>query len=638
MIPPTNPSFPAGLVIPPGPGNPTGAGILYYTFVAQSPEITDTDSKSYRAVLDLTGKIGTWDLDFAAGYTEVDLDLTGTGYVSASNLQEALDSTTNPYIVGGHNTPTVLNFVAPQLTTTETSKLAFGHVGLTNSNLLTLPGGSLGFAVGADYFDRKQHTVAPEQVADGFITDFSNNFTVGTQQVASGYAEFDATLFKQLEVNLAGRYDHYKLSGGKFSPKVGLKWKPIEQFALRGTAAKGFRAPGPAENGQAGQTFFAASTNDPILCPNPGSPTSYPNFANQCVVNLPGQQVTNPNLKPETSKSYTVGFIFEPVSSFSTTFDWYHIKIDDQIVSGGPQITVRSSGLTPLLQYQPSGPPKLVTPPVGPIAFNAISFINANTTETDGFDLSFDFHHRWDNGWQFRSDAIWTYIKQVRHHDRRDDLPARRYARTVLLLGRHGQLQVARALGEHLWQRALVATITMNYISAFKVTDPSSIAFAGVPQDTCLEALTNGGGAASLDFANQLAAGNIPSNSMCTVNHFTTWDLYARFDATDKLSFHGSVTNLFNTKAPLDWATYGGALGEVPWNPSLHYFRSGWYVLQPRSHLHLLSSHGALTLWRSPHRLAAQSFWGASAARPDHASTAEQSLRRRLAGEPHSRT
>jgi len=67
-----------------------------------------------------------------------------------------------------------------------------------------------------------------------------------------------------------------------------------------------------------------------------------------------GQQVTNPNLKPETSKSYTVA------SSSSRQlvqydFDWYHIKIDDQIVSGGPQITVRSSGLTPLLQYQPSG-------------------------------------------------------------------------------------------------------------------------------------------------------------------------------------------------------------------------------------------------------------------------------------------
>ncbi len=33
---------------------------------------------------------------------------------------------------------------------------------------------------------------------------------------------------------------------------------------------------------------------------------------------------------------------------------------------------------------------------------------------------------------------------------------------------------------------------------------------------------------------------------------------------------HGSVTNLFGAKAPLDWVTYGGALGAVPWNPSLH--------------------------------------------------------------------
>jgi hypothetical protein len=30
------------------------------------------------------------------------------------------------------------------------------------------------------------------------------------------------------------------------------------------------------------------------------------------------------------------------------------------------------------------------------------------------------------------------------------------------------------------------------------------------------------------------------------------------------------VVNATNAKAPLDWGTYGGALGEVPWNPSLH--------------------------------------------------------------------
>jgi iron complex outermembrane receptor protein len=67
-----------------------------------------------------------------------------------------------------------------------------------------------------------------------------------------------------------------------------------------------------------------------------------------------------------------------------------------------------------------------------------------------------------------------------------------------------------------------------------------------------------------------LAAGTIPSATSCTVKHFTTFDLYGRWDVTNKLNVHASVLNVFNAQAPLDWATYGGALGAVPWNPSLH--------------------------------------------------------------------
>jgi len=66
-------------------------------------------------------------------------------------------------------------------------------------------------------------------------------------------------------------------------------------------------------------------------------------------------------------------------------------------------------------------------------------------------------NHRWGNGSAvpFGTPSGPTCNKFDITIDRRR-LPARRYARTVLLLGRHGQLQVARALGEHLWQRALV--------------------------------------------------------------------------------------------------------------------------------------------------------------------------------------
>ena len=147
-----------------------------------------------------------------------------------------------------------------------------------------------------------------------------------------------------------------------------------------GTASKGFRAPGPEENGKSGQAFFSGSTPDPVLCPNPADPTAPGNFVGQCVVNIAGLQGTNPNLKPETSKAFTLGFIFEPIKNLNATFDMYSIEIDDQIVSGGPSVTVRGNNLSPLQQYVAGGGTITVAPPVAPIAYTTISYINANTT------------------------------------------------------------------------------------------------------------------------------------------------------------------------------------------------------------------------------------------------------------------
>jgi iron complex outermembrane receptor protein len=67
-----------------------------------------------------------------------------------------------------------------------------------------------------------------------------------------------------------------------------------------------------------------------------------------------------------------------------------------------------------------------------------------------------------------------------------------------------------------------------------------------------------------------LSAGTVPAATSCNVNHYITFDLYGRFEVTKHLNLHGSVLNVFNEKAPLDWVTYGGALGAAPWNPSLH--------------------------------------------------------------------
>jgi iron complex outermembrane receptor protein len=442
--------------------------------------------------------------------------------------------------------------------------------------LFSLPGGTLAVAFGLDYTSRDQTAVAPPQVQSGIqaVSDFSNNFTIGPQRVASGYFELYAPFAKQFEADAAVRYDHYNLSGGRASPKIGLKYTPIQQLALRGTASRGFRAPGPGENGSAGQSFFAGTVADPILCPDSKSPQAAGNFAGQCVLSIPGLQKSNPKLSPETSTQWTLGLVFAPLRDMSATLDFYSIRIDHQIVPGtdagvGVGSIVRGNNFSPLPEYQPDGTTVLTTPPVAQIAYYGLSYVNANTTRTNGFDLGLDAQHQFDFG-TIKSKLTWSYTSTY-------DITIGGV--TYKLAGTHGpsfysgdtgnpksRVQWSTTFGRSSWE----VTGTLNYISSFGVTDPSAEAFGLGPQATCLDALQNGGGFAGLVYANQLGAGTIPSNVGCTVGHYITYDLYAHYDVNDHFSLHASALNVFNEKAPLDWVTYGGALGSAPWNPSLH--------------------------------------------------------------------
>ena len=99
------------------------------------------------------------------------------------------------------------------------------------------------------------------------------------RNVQAVYGELNAPVTKWLELSGALRYDHYSDFGNSTTPKVGFKLKPIDQFAIRGTYAEAFRAPGPAETG--GSSF--GFTTYGILSQG------------------------NPNIKPEKAKSYTLG-------------------------------------------------------------------------------------------------------------------------------------------------------------------------------------------------------------------------------------------------------------------------------------------------------------------------------------------
>ena len=459
--------------------------------------------------------------------------------------------------MGEPNTQAVDDFIAPVLTAADSSKLVFFEVNASHE-LFALPGGDAQFAMGADYIHRTQNAQAPADVAAGLIDTFSNNFTIGTQNVASVHAELQAPILKTLEADAAVRYDHYNLSGGKASPQVGFKWTPVQQFALRGTASKGFRAPGPAENGTAGQTFFTGSSNDPILCPDPTTPNAVGTFPTQCSVSLGTVQSTTKTLKPETSNSFTLGLVLEPTNDLSATLDFYSIKIKNQIVAGSSPDAIRGSNFTPIPQVQADGTTTLVTPPVAPIAYYAVGYVNANSTSTSGIDMDVAVRRRFEGIGELKSDLMVTWMAQydqtidgVKYH----------------LAGTHGPLIIGGDTGSPRtrikWANTLshgpvAVTGTLSYISGYSLTDPSF----GI--NDCLSAVQFAGSAATA----YSGATSVPPGVSCKVGAFTTFDLEGHYDFSKSLTFEASVLNLFNKGAPLDWATYGG--GIAPYNPSLH--------------------------------------------------------------------
>jgi iron complex outermembrane receptor protein len=542
------------------PNGWTGPAYLVYNFQSLGPQTTNTDSQSVRLIADLDGHWQDWDIKSSLGYTEVALDLQYLNFVNLSSLQTALNN--GSYVIDGNNSAAANNTIAPALSTRDTSKLAFFHLD-GNRELMDLKGGPLVLAVGSDLLHKSIDTVAASAFAQGLVagnTNFNDNFTIGSQEIFSAYTEMVAPLTPTLETEGALRYDHYNLSGGHVSPKLGVKYLPVPDWALRGTASGGFRAPSPAENGKAGNEFVYSEFSDTTLCKA--------GYVSECQILPPFAMQTNPALKPETSKSVTLGTIYQPSKSFSASFDFYDIEIDHQIVPNTSMASINNAVRLPTSDLPPC-PGTCTSVPYGPIAYIPATYINANSTRTNGFELGFDYKQFLEAVGLWRSKFMLTYVNAY-------DMTINGV--TYHLAGTHGPSEVSGDTGNPRvraqWTNTLLSgpwtlSGTLNYISSFSDVDPSVLPSGMSSSSTaaCAYAIGNNGGAGAFAYANQLNNGSMGPMS-CKTASFTTLDLYTRYQWSPSLSLHGAVTNLFNRLPPYDWATYAG-MG-APYNPSLH--------------------------------------------------------------------
>jgi iron complex outermembrane receptor protein len=538
-------------VIDPATGAPVDR-----TFDELGAQRSKTSSTSYRLVAELGGTWNDWDIQAAAGLTRVETKLTLTNFLSLPALQAALNN--GSYVVDGANSADTLAAIRPQGQSTSSNDLHF--LSLRGSReLMKLGGGNLSVGTGLEFMHRSLNEQFPDGFANGAQASNIYAFGAGKQNITAAHVELVAPLTKQLEIDAAARIDHYDTYGTSATPKVGFKYVPMRALTLRGTYAQGFRAPNPVEIGTSGSSAgYLPPLVDTALCKlaTPGQP---------CAIGVGGTELQLPgkNLKPEKSKSFTLGIIFEPNPVFNMSVDYYDIRITDQIVSvglfGQGQIDTPEAYGTKL--YRVNSPTVANAAPTSAddtILYGTYPFINLGQTHTSGIDV--DMRLRLDAGdaGRFTPQLQWSHM--LRYTIDREGV---RYE----LAGTHGPSFVStntgtprdRAALSLTWARGPVElTGTLNHTSTFTVTDPSY----NLPD--CSAAL-------KLIFPNGAPAGS----SLCRVGSFTSFNLSAAWTVTPALSLRGSVSNLFDRKAPIDAFASGSAGGGVSsggahYDPSLH--------------------------------------------------------------------
>jgi len=140
-----------------------------------------------------------------------------------------------------------------------------------------------------------------------------------TSRTAIGvFADVEANITDKLLASAAVRGEHYNDFGGNVSGKLAARYDFAKQFALRGSAQNGFRAPSLQQ-----QNFTSTSTN--FINGIPYEITTFKPL-DPVAVALGAQP-----LKAEKSTNYSLGAVMR-FAPLSITVDAYRIKVRDRIV------------------------------------------------------------------------------------------------------------------------------------------------------------------------------------------------------------------------------------------------------------------------------------------------------------------
>lgn len=253
--------------------------------------------------------------------------------------------------------PAAIRYVTVNSTNLERSDIK-NFVASVNGDLFRVSDGAepIGFAVGVEYRGMSASYTPDTFLASGDVAGFNaGQPTQGDYSVREAFGELRVpllhdTFVHNLELTGNVRYSDYSLDavGGVWTYAGGGQFSPIRDITLRGQYARAVRAPNvqdlfggnsvgfPSVQDPCSDRGVASNRTDAIrqFCIESGVPAA--NVFTRAV--QPNGQIQanfggNPNLREETSDTFTAGVVLQPsfIPRLNITVDYFNIKVEDAI-------------------------------------------------------------------------------------------------------------------------------------------------------------------------------------------------------------------------------------------------------------------------------------------------------------------
>ena len=440
FVPASNPANPFGE----NPVNPYGISgqdvRINRRFEESGGRLFRQSVDTYRVVAGLEGDIGdslswevayTWaeseDVEEILNYGRFDRWATIVDPAACGALPDCVTATGGAgYLDPFHEFGTIPESVFDYLTADSLKDARRNDMEVWTVNLsgdlggkVELGGGSLEWSAGYEHREESAEYDPDEFVAEGLTTRGSASPLEGGFAVDELYGEAYLPFRSSFSVDASVRYSDYNTVGGTTNFRIGTNWSPTAQMNFRATWSTGFRAP------NVGELFGGDRTGFPIVedpCeffdrrPDPnGTPATNCTtagfepgfewgFQYQAVYTAtappPG------TLKPEESRTYSVGTVWEPafLQGLLLSVDYWNIEVDGFIAAPPYNDLLHNclyssnQAAEPACRFFANG-----TGHSGTIPDDAVTpLANLGLVQTDGIDMNLSYDSDW-GFWHFES-------------------------------------------------------------------------------------------------------------------------------------------------------------------------------------------------------------------------------------------